>query len=217
MGKNEDLTGKKFNRLTVDRFIGYGKRGKEWLCWCDCGDPYIVDGTSLKHGYTKSCGCLQRERTAESRQTHGDTSGGTTKLYYVWSAMRQRCENPKNKDYYLYGARGIKVCEEWADYSAFKEWAMENGYQEGLYLDRIDNDKGYQPDNCRWSTLEEQANNRRGNIITEINGEELTLAQAAYKYGLKYTTVVSRYHQQGLRGADLIRKPAQTAKAEEGT
>ncbi|MGF7185540.1 hypothetical protein GGQ84_001631 [Desulfitispora alkaliphila] len=211
MARSEDLTGKKFNRLTVDSFAGYGKRGKEWLCWCDCGDPCIIDGTSLKKGYTKSCGCLQRERTAAARLTHGDTSGGVTKLYSVWAAMRQRCQNPNNSDYYLYGERGIEVCEEWTDYATFKEWAIENGYQEGLMLDRIENEKGYQPDNCRWATQEEQSNNRSTNVHVQIEGEEMTLAQAANKYGLKYTTVVSRYHRQGLRGTELIKPPANAA------
>lgn len=211
MARSEDLTGKKFNRLTVDSFAGYGKRGKEWLCWCDCGDPCIIEGTSLKNGHTKSCGCLVGDRIREIRLTHGDASGTPTKLYMVWAAMRQRCGNPNNPAYKYYGGRGIEVWEEWTDYSIFKEWAMENGYQEGLMLDRIDNDKGYQPDNCRWATQEEQSNNRSDNIFVDIEGEEMTLAQAANKYGLKYTTVVSRYHRKGLRGAELVKPPANAA------
>ena len=169
-----DLTGKRFGRLVVIERKENTKQGRaRWLCKCDCGNTTIVSSDSLNSGHTSSCDCLRRERSsvalsrlASSRTgeknpsyKHGDTG---SKLYYVWAEMIQRCSNPSHRRYEDWGGRGIKVCEEWRnDYSAFKNWAVSNGYKEGLSIDRINNDGNYEPTNCRWATSKEQNQNKR--------------------------------------------------------
>ena len=115
-----------------------------------------------------------------------------TKLNNVWKCMRERCNNPNNISYKIYGARGICVCEEWSEYSAFKRWAIDTGYKDGLTLDRIDVDGNYEPDNCRWATRKEQARNRRNNRIVEYKGEKLTLAECAELKGVSPSTLRNR-------------------------
>lgn len=108
----------------------------------------------------------------------------SNKLYAVWSCMKQRCYNPKNKRWNRYGGRGIKICEEWKNsFESFREWALSHGYSEGLTIDRINNDGNYEPDNCRWATYKEQNNNYSGNDIIEYNGERHTVTQWAELYG----------------------------------
>ena len=108
----------------------------------------------------------------------------SNKLYAVWSCMKQRCYNPKNKRWNRYGGRGIKICEEWKNsFESFREWALSHGYSEGLTIDRINNDGNYEPDNCRWATYKEQNNNYSGNVIIEYNGERHTVTQWAELYG----------------------------------
>ena len=154
-----DLTGFKFGRLTVIERAATVNKHTMWLCKCDCGKEIIVDAYNIKTGHTLSCGCLQRERTSKANTIHGKR---ITRLYRIWVCMKNRCYQQSYHAFKHYGGRGITVCGEWLnDFQAFYEWSMANGYKENLTIDRIDNDKGYSPSNCRWVTMKEQNKNKR--------------------------------------------------------
>lgn len=177
MAKRLELTGQRFGRLTVSGFAGVNKRKTTlWVCSCDCGGTVTVVGTSLVSGNTKSCGCIGREKTTRRNTTHGKRY---TRLYTIWSGMRQRCNYKYNKCYNQYGGRGIKVYSDWKSFQNFYNWSVKNGYRDGLSIDRIDNDKGYSPDNCRWVTPIEQAHNKRNVKEITYNGETHCLTEWA--------------------------------------
>lgn len=168
-----DLTGQRFGRLVAIRRDEKKVGGKiMWVCKCDCGNTKSVASTHLRSGAVKSCGCLHNELLSKRSKTHGATIGrNEERLYGVWKCMKQRCENPNAGGYKNYGGRGIRVCEQWHDYSNFREWAFDNGYDSEAprgkcTLDRIDNDGCYEPDNCRWVDMFVQANNKRPKIAS---------------------------------------------------
>lgn len=190
-----DLTGQRFGRLTVLEMAEKKPYSKAacWSCVCDCGKKKTVLGTNLRNGTIRSCGCLSRDVVVETHTKHGKSN---TRLYRIWRGMIDRCEKTNSISYENYGGRGITICKEWRDdVGIFSKWAMENGYEEGLSLDRIDNDEGYFPKNCRWSSSKEQANNRRTNYNIVLNGEKKTLSEWCEELQLNYKTVKSRIHR----------------------
>lgn len=186
MSNHLDLAGEIFGRLTVLEFADKAKCGhKRWLCRCDCGTEIVVWGSSLKTGNTKSCGCLKREvRTTHGLHRHP--------LYNAWENMNARCANPNNKKYTDYGGRGISVCTEWrSDFQAFYDWAVANGWELGLELDRVNNNGNYKADNCRWATRTQQNRNTRANIMH--NGK--CLSQWCEELRLPYHTIFCRVNR----------------------
>lgn len=193
-----DLSGQKFGRLLVVSFSGRRERCTLWLCKCDCGNTTIVSTSALKSGNTKSCGCLHREYMIERNQKMAKHGAKTIdherdRLYDIWISMRKRCNLPSSDAYKYYGGRGIKVCEEWdKDYIPFRDWALSNGYQKNLSIDRIDTNGNYCPENCRWVTAKTQANNRTNNRVIEYNGEARTIAEWSRITGLSYRIIQYR-------------------------
>lgn len=160
MSKIKDLTGKKFGRLKVIKYNGSNKNGRAlWLCQCDCGNTKTIIGNSLLSGLTISCGCYNKEC---SKEIHSKHKQSYSKLYKVWQGMKTRCYNGKFIYYKNYGGRGISICDKWKyNFLTFYKWAINNGYQEGLTIDRTNNDGNYEPNNCRWVTRAEQNRNQR--------------------------------------------------------
>lgn len=186
--KVNDLTSQRFGSLLVIERRGSDKRGEAlWLCRCDCGTEKVIRGHDLKGG-TKSCGCSRR--TSTNLYKHGLSH---THLHGLWRNIKDRCYNKNNHHYSIYGGKGVKMCEEWKnDFAKFYEWSYKNGYMEGLTLDRIDFNGDYCPENCRWTTWTQQANNTSRNIRVTINGETKTVAEWSRIYGVNYHSVHSR-------------------------
>lgn len=151
-----DLIGKKFGKLTVIKRVENDKgRNAQWLCKCECGNETLVRTERLKSGNTKSCGCLRGNINSSGRGWR------RTRLYKILMAMKARCYNKNHKSFKDYGGRGIKICDEWLnDYVSFFNWSIENGYNDTLTIDRINNDSNYEPENCRWVPMKVQNRNK---------------------------------------------------------
>lgn len=189
MGKLIDMTGERFGKLTVlerSPDVGNGKKPcVKWVCKCDCGNIVVASGSGLRSGHHKTCG--------RCRKTHPEDH----RLYECWFNMKRRCKEPTNKRWSCYGGKGIKICSEWNDFEVFKKWAIENGYQDDLTIDRIDNNGDYCPSNCRWTDRYTQQNNTSRNRYVQVYGETMTMAQAARKLGVTYSAIQHRV-QRGM-------------------
>jgi len=194
--------GEKYGRLTAIKetrknhnYLAY------WLFKCDCGNEKELRANSVKAGEIKSCGCLQKEVSKKNLTTHG---GSYTNTYKTWQKMRARCLNKNDKHYYNYGGRGITICERWNDFANFLEDMGER--KEGMSLDRIDSEKGYCKENCRWATKIEQQNNRRDCHYVEINGVKKTLTEWSRIYNIKVATINYRI-RNGMTDVEAITTP----------
>lgn len=195
IGKFEDLTEQKFGNLKIIKRLENDKFGHSvWLCECICGNKIKVLSTNLKRGHTKSCGCKKSYYITHSKITHGKAH---TRLYGIYNKMKCRCYNQNNPAYKNYGNRGIKICKEWKqDFENFYNWSMNNGYKEGLSIDRIDNNGNYEPNNCRWVTDKEQANNKRNNHYITYNNETHTLTEWAQMLKISPSTIYRRINRK---------------------
>lgn len=200
--KRNDLVGQKFNRLEV---LGVhslcSRKNVRWLCRCDCGGEAAAFAYDLRSGRVKSCGCLVKEG---GNTKHGLARGGKlrSKEYSVWAAMVQRCTNPNDRAWANYGGRGVSVCERWLKFENF--FADMGVTPVGASLDRVDNDNGYAPDNCRWASNSQQSRNKRSNVWVRVNGDEMVLSDACKELHAPVSTIhayrnrFSLTHQEAL-------------------
>ena len=183
------MIGSRYGRWTVlSEHPTRQNRKRMFLCRCDCGTVSVVASGNLKSGISKSCGCYGRERTHEAKFMHGRNSSDRT--YRIWSAMRARCNDKSHVNYPRYGGRGIKVCERWNDFRVF---LLDMGEAPlGLSIDRIDNNCDYEPENCRWTTTEEQSRNRSDNRFIEYCGKRMCVVDWEKNLGLKKGVISKR-------------------------
>lgn len=195
MGKALDLKDMTFGRLRVleraqNRITKNGNSKRAWVCRCACGNVITATTMDLRSGDVKSCGCLKAELDVYRSLKHGWHG---THLHNVWCAMRRRCNDRRVADYCYYGGRGISVCDDWAsNFMNFCAWAIDNGYEEGLTIDRIDVHKGYSPENCRWVDMKTQANNRSNSRYIKYRGENHTIKEWSEIIGVPYSTLYMR-------------------------
>lgn len=185
-----------------------GKHTK-WRCQCDCLEKteQVIDGCSLRNGTSKQCIKCGHKITGQYNSTHHETD---TRLYRIWCGMKQRCNNPNHKRYKDYGGRGITICSEWDNsYEIFREWAMDNGYNDDLTIDRKDNDGNYEPQNCRFVDMKFQSNNRRNNRLITFNDTTHTLMEWSDILGLDRHIIESRMDKLGWSIERALTTPVQ--------
>ena len=204
MGTMIDHTGEVYGQWTIKSKT----TKRKVLAECSCGIVKEVFICNLLSGKTISCGCHRSEISKQRMTTHGHSK---TNLYYVWLTMRNRCRNDTVKSYQHYGGRGITVCDDWnKSYESFEKWANNNGYCEGLQIDRIDNNGNYEPNNCHFVTQKENANNTSRNHRLEIKGEVKTISEWSLFSGIKRQTIQSRL-KYGWDNDDLLITPTKGA------
>lgn len=205
MGKFNDRTGEKIGRLYVierapDSILPSGLHKTMWKCRCDCGNIVTVRADSLTGNHTLSCGCYQKEvvsRYMKSLVRKVDYGESRERLHNIWYLMHYRCYNSKCSVYKNYGGRGITVCDDWKNiegYFNFKKWALSNGYQDDLTIERTNVNGNYEPDNCCWIPMRAQASNKRTNRLLTYNGQTLTMAEWSRQSGIPYKTLHNRLH-----------------------
>lgn len=190
MGRKIEMIGKKYGRwLVIEETNNRGKNGDiRYFCKCNCGTQKEVSGRLLRSGQSTSCGCYNKEIISKPF-----TKVRGTKLYSVFMGIKRRCYNQNCKEYKNYGGRGIKMCEEWKNnYTNFYQWAMNNGYKQGLWIDRIDNSGNYEPTNCKWATPKQQQNNKRTNRNFTYENETHTIKEWSIIKNINYATLMQR-------------------------
>jgi hypothetical protein len=177
----KNIAGNVYGMLTVLGYVGKGN----WECLCSCGNKVVIETAKITTKHKKSCGCLKGKSAIKHGKSH-------TPEYHSWSNLKARCSNPKFIGYHNYGGRGIKVCEWWLN--SFDNFYADMGPRPGkkYSIDRIDNDGNYEPGNCRWATVKQQADNRRSNILIDCKGTLIPLKQACENLGLEYKTIFAR-------------------------
>lgn len=203
-----DITGKKFGRLTVIKWLPLEKRDPKhlhdsYLCKCDCGNYIQTRANQLETGNKKSCGCYHEEYSHSRKVTHQTHNASYTRLYKVWMVIKDRCTNPNNKSHARYYDRGIRLCDEWFDFEVFREWALKNGFDENApqgkcTIERVDNNKGYSPDNCIWADAKVQRRNQEKCKYYEYNGERHILTDWAKILGVSYGVLSYALHRKGM-------------------
>lgn len=203
MYRKNDYTGKRFGRWTVlgvapNHITSGGYSVAMWDCLCDCGTRRAVRGNDLKRGKSVSCGCSLVINPIAKK--HGATG---SHLYQIYHGMKARCYNPNNADYKHYGARGIKICDEWQDFETFRKWAMSNGYAEGLTIERRNVNGNYCAENCEWITQREQTRNKRNTVYITAIGERKTLVEWAEYMGVS-TAMLRARRKRGWSDDDIV-------------
>ena len=202
MKPEKDITGQKYGKLTAIKRVETQKDKKPvWLFQCECGNFHTARKAAVLSGATRSCGkCCHTKPPLNI--THGMSK---SRVYSVWASMKRRCSEKDKLHYSRYYGRGIRVCKEWQSFDNFWEWAKNNGYSDDLTIDRIDNNRGYSPDNCRWTTTYVQARNKRTNVNITYRGETHCLADWAKIFNIDSRTLGHRF-RMGYQGDDLFRE-----------
>lgn len=189
----EEMIDKQFNDLRVVSFSKKYHGYNFWICECICGNKKEIREDHLVNGDTHSCGCKKKKQIIKRNKENVKHGMRNTRLYKIWCGMKDRCNNYNYHNYQDYGGRGIKIYDEWNNnFKSFYNWAIANGYNDGLTIDRIDINGNYEPTNCRWETMKVQENNKRNNRIILYNGKEQTVTQWAEEIGMKRETLISR-------------------------
>lgn len=193
LSKYERFIGKRNNKLTVIGvdYVSETVKRASLVCKCDCGNIKKVLPNQFESGKTKGCGtCWTTAKIVDGRSLRNPD------IYRVWLGILYRCENENASEFYRYGGRGIKVCDEWHDYLNFEEWVLsKGGLKDGFSIDRIDNSGNYGPDNCRFATVKEQSRNRDSNTVIEYDGHSMCLAEWAEYLNINYKTLAKRYYR----------------------
>lgn len=205
--EDNELIGKRYGMLVIIGISGKRDKSKHryMVCQCDCGAVKEVTLYHLRSGASKSCGCQVRQSLIKRCTTHGDSG---TRLFNIWQGMRRRCFNKNDSSFIHYGARGITICSEWSDYSVFKKWALSNGYNDSLTIERNDVDGNYCPENCSWIPFNLQARNTRNNRVVCINGKNKLMTDWIKESNVTRTTVYDRI-RKGWSVEEALFKPDQ--------
>lgn len=187
------VNGTAFGRLTVKKFNGVINGRENYLCKCECGKEVCVDGHLLKSGNNKSCGCLKIDKLIDRSTTHNKCH---SRLYSIFKGMKKRCLKPNSINYNNYGGKGISICQEWLNnFESFYNWAIKNGYKNNLTIDRIDSNKNYCPNNCRWVTQKQQCRNTSRNHFIEYKNKKITIAEFSETTNIPYNYCNYRFNK----------------------